>query len=285
MKLIIPAAVFGLMMSVGMSLRPREVIAQLRRMEWQHWVGLVLATFVVPAALALLLGRILPLQRPEMAGLFFVGAAPGAPLMTRNISRRGFDMHLAAGYQVWGGLLTPIILPLVVLVAGLLHGLTIWIPPRVILLQIAENQFVPLLLGLALAKYLPAFSARAVVWLNRLGNIALTVGLVALLWVMREALRGLLTWWLPVGAILLALGSVGAIALLVRSKDPLVNHTLAICNANRHVGLAVLLSGRYLHAKGTVPAIAAYAVIAPFLIGGLSWWFRREKKGVVGAMV
>jgi len=277
MKWIIPAAVFVLMVSVGMGLRPREVVAQLRRMQWQHWVGLVLATFIVPAALALLLGRVLPLQRAEMAGLFFVGAAPGAPLMTRNIAKRGFDMHLAAGYQVWGGLLTPIILPLVVLVAGLLHGLTIWIPPRVILLPIAENQFLPLLLGLALARFLPAFSAKAVRWFNRIGNIVLTVGIIALLWFMREALKGLLTWWLPLGAILLALGSVLAIDLLVRSDDPLVKHTLAICNANRHVGLAVLLSGQYLRAKGTLPAIAAYAVIAPFVIGALSRWFRKQE--------
>ena len=77
MKLIVPAAVFLLMVSVGMSLRPRDVVAQLRRMEWRHWAGLVLATFIVPAALALLLGRILPLQPAKMAGLFFVGAAPG----------------------------------------------------------------------------------------------------------------------------------------------------------------------------------------------------------------
>ena len=278
MKYIVPAAVFLLMVSVGMSLRPSQAIAYLRRMRWQSWVGLVLATFIVPAALGLLLGRLLPMNRAEMAGLFFVGAAPGAPLMTRNIARRGFDMHLAAGYQVWGGLLTPIILPLVVLVAGLLHGLTIWIPPRVVLLQIAENQFVPLLLGLALARFLPGFSAKAVVWFNRLGNIVLTAGIIALLWFTREALKGLLTWWLPLGAILLAIGSVLAISLLVLHSDPLAKHTLAICNANRHVGLAVLLSGRYLHAKGAVPAIAAYAVIAPFVIGGLSWWFRQEKR-------
>jgi hypothetical protein len=116
-----------------------------------------------------------------------------------------------------------------------------------------------------------------VVWFNRIGNIVLTVGIIALLWFMREALKGLLTWWLPVGAILLALGSVLAIGLLVRSDDPLVKHTLAICNANRHVGLAVLLSGQYLRAKGTLPAIATYAVIAPFVIGGLSWWFRKEE--------
>jgi hypothetical protein len=44
-------------------------------------------------------------------------------------------------------LLTPIVLPLVVWVAGLLRGLTIWIPPRVVLLQIAENQFVPATAG------------------------------------------------------------------------------------------------------------------------------------------
>jgi bile acid:Na+ symporter, BASS family len=278
MKLIVPAAVFLLMVSVGMSLRPRKVIASLRRMRWQDWAGLVLATFIVPAALGLLLGRILPLNRAEMAGLFFVGAAPGAPLMTRNIAKRGFDMQLAAGYQVWGGLLTPVILPPVVLVAGLLHGLTIWIPPRDVLLQIAEKQFVPLLLGMAMARLLPVFSEKAVVWMNRLGNIVLTVGIVALLWFMREALKGLLTWWLPLGAILLALGSVLAISLLVASDDPLVKHTLAICNANRHVGLAVLLSGQYLRAKGALPAIAAYAVIAPFVIGGLSWYYRREER-------
>ena len=278
MKLIVPAAVFVLMVSVGMSLRPREVIANLRRMGWTDWVGLALATFIVPAALGLLLGRILPLNRAEMAGLFLVGAAPGAPLMTRNIARRGFDMHLAAGYQVWGGLLTPIVLPLVILVAGLLHGLVIWIPPRVLLLQIAETQFVPLLLGIAMARLVPAFSLRAAAWLNRLGNAVLTVGILALLWFMREALKGLLTWWLPLGAILLAVGSVLAVSLLVMHADPLVKHTLAICNANRHVGLAVLLSGQYLRAKGALPAIAAYAVIAPFVIGGMSWWFRRESQ-------
>jgi len=62
---------------------------------------LLLATFIVPPAVALLLARILPLNLSETAGLFMVAAAPGAPLLTRNLARRGFDMHLAASYQVW----------------------------------------------------------------------------------------------------------------------------------------------------------------------------------------
>jgi predicted Na+-dependent transporter len=84
-------------------------------------------------------------------------------------------MQLAAGYQVWGGLLTPIVRPRVVWVAGLLRGLTIWIPPRVVLLQIAENQFVPATAGLALPRFLPEFSTQVVVWFNRIGNGVLTV--------------------------------------------------------------------------------------------------------------
>ena len=52
-------------------------------------------------------------------------------------------------------------------------------------------------------------------------------------------------------------GVDGAISLLARSDDR--------------------LSGQYLRAKGTLPAIAAYPVIAPFVIGGLSRWFRQEE--------
>ena len=281
MKWVIPAAVFLLMVSVGMSLRHSEITERLRRMNLGYWLGLVLATFLVPAGLALLLGKILPLRLSELAGLFLVGAAPGAPLMTRNIAKRGFDMQLAAGYQVWGGLLTPILLPMMVFLAGLMYGRNIWIPPGDVLLQIVEKQFVPLLLGMLLAYFLPSFSEKSQPWLNRIGNVVMTVGILAILWFTRETLKDVLTWWLPLGALLLAVGSVAAIRLLVPTNDALVRRTLAICNANRHVGLAILLSGQYLKAKGALPAVAAYALIAPFVMGGLSWWFHRHEKNEV----
>src|SRR5271157_6278049 len=143
MKFILQGAVFLLMMSVGMSLRHDQMVAAYRRMTWLVWLRLLLATFIVPPAIALLLPHIFPLTLPEMAGLFMVGVAPGAPLMTRNIAKKGFDMQLAAGYQVWGGLLTPILLPVVVWLAGLVYDRHIWIPPQDVLVQIVEKQFVP----------------------------------------------------------------------------------------------------------------------------------------------
>ena len=277
MKFILPAAVFLLMMSVGMSLRHDKMLAAYRRMTWSAWLRLLLATFIVPPAIALLLPHIFPLTLPEMAGLFMVGVAPGAPLMTRNIAKKGFDMHLAAGYQLWGALLIPVMIPLVVFTAGKLFDRDIWIPPRVLLKEIAQKQFLPLLLGMALAYLLPAIAAKLQPAMTVIGNVVLTVAIVAFLFKMGPAALKALTPWLPVAALVLAVGSVLAIRLLLWA-DVLTDRTLAICNANRHVGLALLLSGQYLHAKAALPAVAAYAIVAPFVMGATSKWFHRGEK-------
>ena len=277
MKMILPAAVFVLMLSVGMSLRHDKMLAAYRRITWSAWLRLLLATFIVPPAIALLLPHIFPLTLPEMAGLFMVSVAPGAPLMTRNIAKKGFDMHLAAGYQLWGALLIPVMIPLVVFTAGRFYDRDIWIPPHVLLKEIAQKQFLPLLLGMALAYLLPAISAKLQRPMTVIGNVVLTVAIVAFLFKMGPVALRALTPWLPVAALVLAVGSVLAIRYLLQA-DVLTDRTLAICNANRHVGLALLLSGQYLHAKAALPAVAAYAIVAPFVMGATSKWFHRGEK-------
>jgi len=278
MKYLIPSAVFLLMLSIGMSLRYDRIIAAYRRLTWSVWLRLLLATFIIPPAIALLLPHIFPLTLAEMAGLFMVAVAPGAPLMTRNIAKKGFDMHLAAGYQLWGALMIPIMIPLVVFGAGRLYDRTIWIPPRVLLLEIAENQFLPLLLGMALAYLLPVISAKAQPIMTMVGNIVVTLAIIGFLFKLGPALKEI-TLWLPMAALVLAVGSVLAIRFLLRA-DVLTDRTLAICNANRHVGLALLLTGHYLRAQKALPAVAAYALIAPLVMGATSKWFHRGEKAM-----
>ncbi len=282
MKLVLPAAVFLLMMSIGMSLRYDKILAGYRRITWKVWTRLVLATFIVPPAIALLLPHIFPMSLPEMAGLFLVGVAPGAPLMTRNIAKKGFDMHLAAGYQLWGAMLTPVVIPLVVFAAGKLYDRTIWIPPRVLLADIAEKQFLPLLLGMALAYLVPAFSARVQPAMTLIGNVVLTVAIVAFLFKLGPTVLKALTIWLPVSAAVLAVGSVLAIRFLLRA-DVLTDRTLAICNANRHVGLALLLAGHFLRAERALPAVAAYALVAPLVMAATSKWFHHGEHAAAPA--
>ena len=263
---LLPAAIFLLMVSVGMSLRLGEVFAHLGRLEWNGWLGLLTATFLIPPALALLLAEAFHLTPGEAAGLFMVGVAPGAPLLTRNMARKGFDMHIAASYQVWAAMMVPVMIPLVVAAAGKIYGRDIWIPPIVLLKQIALKELLPLGVGMVIVWMAPAASRRFSPLLNGVGNALLVVMIGLILFKMGAALREV-TLWVPVAAVLLAVGSIGAI-LLVQIRTGHVGPTFAICNANRHVGLALLLTGQYIHARDGLPTVAYYAILAPVVMIG-----------------
>lgn len=249
------------MVSIGMSLKPGELLRHQSRLRGWPWLRLLIATFIVPPVIVLLMAHWMPIDRSEMVGLFLLGVVPGAPLMSHNAAKRGFDLQLAASYQVWGAILTPVMIPIIVFLAAKLYNRTVWIPPRVLLLQIIENQFLPLLVGLALAYYATSFAKKIQPVITAAGNGLLLVIIVALLWAMRAALAEI-TPWVVVAAVILAVSSIAAIPLLLRA-DRETDRTLALCNANRHVGLALLISGRYIHNKNALPAIACYALVAP----------------------
>ncbi len=272
MKYLIPSVVALLMISVGMSLSLKELAVTLRRLTWPAWLRMLLATFVLPAILALVLARVFHLTGGDRAGIFLIGVAPGAPLLTRNLAKQGFDMHLAATYQVWAALMIPIMIPVIVFSAGKLYNRDIWIPPRELLGQIILKQLLPLAVGMLIARAAPKQTPKVQPVLNTLGNIVLTIVLILGLLKLGPALKAI-TPALPVVALLLAFGCVSVVWLMALS-DPIVKHTFAISNANRHVGLAVLLSGEYLHSTRALPAIACYALVVPFVIFGFARWYR-----------
>ena len=274
MKFLIPSAVGLLMISVGMSLSLAQLSATLRRLTLMAWLRMLAATFIGPAILALLLARVFHLTDGALAGIFLIGVAPGAPLLTRNLSRRGFDLHLAATYQVWAAMMIPIMIPLVVVCAGKLYNRDIWISPVELLGQIAIKQLFPLALGMLFAKAAPALASKVQPPLNLIGNIVLTVVLILGLIKLGPALKNI-TPMLPVVCMLMALGCMSMV-WLIGPREPIVMHTFAISNANRHVGLAVLLSGEYFNSARALPSIACYAILVPFVMIGFAAWFKRR---------
>ena len=281
MKALLPIAVFLLMVSIGMSLQPSHLLQHWRRMIGGNGLRLLLATFIVPPAIALLLYHALPLDFGEAVGLFMLGVVPGAPLVSRIAAKRGFDMQLAASYQVWGAVLVPVMLPLVVFGSAQLYDRNVWISPLLLVKNIAENQFAPLLVGLVLMHFAPMFSARIQPAITVIGNVLLLIMIVAVLWVMRGELAAI-TVWLFVACVLLAVGSILAITILVRADEEIVK-TLALCNANRYVGLALLIARQYTKARHAVPAIACYALIAPMVMFIYARLVRRRTMKVAAA--
>jgi BASS family bile acid:Na+ symporter len=265
MKYALPIAVLMLMLSVGMSLKPGQLLENWRRLTPSLWARLLAATFFVPPFLALTLGLLLPLGSAATAGLFLIAVAPGAPLMTRGVAKKGFDMQIAASYQVWGALFTPVFIPLLVAFGGWVYGRDIWVPPMKLLAVIVRQQFLPLLTGMFLIWLLPAFCTRIQRVLNFLGNALLVVALVAMVFKMGSTLSKV-SPWVALAALLLATGCLMAVRVLLYRRSPAVQ-TLAIANANRHVGLALLLAGQQIHDQRPVPAIAAYALAAVLVMG------------------
>ena len=264
MQILLPIALFFLMVSVGMSLRITEVFANWQRHRWGTWLCLLAATFLIPPGLALMLAKGFHLTLGETAGLFLVGAAPGAPLLTRNMAQKGFDLHMAASYQLWAALMVPVMIPLVVEAGGKLYGRDIWIPPGVLLRQITIKQLLPLAVGMVIAWLWPKMAERFSPLLSSLGIVLLVVMIALVLYKLGPVLKQL-TLLVPVAALLLAIGSIGAI-LIFRMGSPAVRQTFAICNANRHVGLALLLTGQYVQAKNALPVVVCYALIAPLVM-------------------
>jgi predicted Na+-dependent transporter len=264
-KYFLQAAVLLLMLAVGISLRPGQIWNNWRRLTPSKWARLIAATFLLPPALALALGNLFALGGPATAGLFLIGTVPGAPLMTRGAAQRGFDVQMAASYQVWSGLLTPVIVPWLVASGGWLYGRNIWVPPMKLLAVIAQQQFLPLLVGMALMWLAPAFSTRLQRGLVPIGNFIILAVLVAVLYKMGPALKQV-NLWLAAAALLLAIGCLLGARLLL-GKPSRIIQTLSICNANRHVGLALLLSGQEMQDNRPVPAIAAYAIAALLVMG------------------
>ena len=89
-----------MMAGVGMSLDPREVIARWAQLSRGYWLRGAIATFLLPPLFAMLLVGIVPLPRPIPAGILVMSIAPGAPMLTRMVAKKGvlFDPRLAAGY-------------------------------------------------------------------------------------------------------------------------------------------------------------------------------------------
>ncbi len=253
-----------MMVSIGTSFKVSEMWKNLRQMTWLGWLSLLLVVFIVPPAVALALARLLHLNLSETGGLFLIGVAPGAPLLTHNVAKRGFDAQLAAVYQVCVALLTPLMIPLLVFSAAKLYDRDVWIPPRDLIKQVAEKQFLPLILGMILMYLIPVYSEKFRPILNAIGNVVLYLFMGIILFKMRSDLSKI-TPWVIVATILLALGSMAIVPLLMR-VEALRERTLSICNANRHVGLALLLSGQYLHSKDSLPTVACYAIIAPLIM-------------------
>ncbi len=261
---LVLSVLYLLMISLGMSLRLPDVAARWRSIPIQTWTAIAATTFIIPPTAALILSALFKLTPAETAGFFMIGVAPGAPLLTRNLAKKGFDLTTAASYQLWASLMIPVAVPVLVFAAGQFYDRDIWIPPRSLVPFVLTRQLLPLAIGIILGGLFPKLCQSVQPALNRIGNIGLLAAIAIILIKFGPSIRHA-TQFVPIVAFLLAVSATAAVRLCPL-KERAVQEAFALCNVNRNVGLALLLTVKYLKVQTAIPALTCYALIAPLVM-------------------
>ena len=277
--LLITAALFAVMVALGLALEPAELL-QLRHRPWLIARVLLGSCLLLPLlALAVLLA-IPPdaISGPSRLAIALMALCPSAPLTLRKSGLHGGDPELTAVLQIGAAVLAILSLPL--LVDLYLHHLKIsgWdIQPQLVALQIAKAQLLPLGLGLLVRLLAPRWAQRLRPGFTKLASL-LQLGVVLL--VLAIALPKLPAFLAANGLAALAMAVMAVLALglglLLAGPMPQEATTAALVVSMRNPGLALLLAATFSSGvAGTKLAILSYVLITVLVSVPFLRWRRR----------
>ena len=190
MKSLLQAAVLLLMLAVGISLRPGQIWNNWRRLTPSKWARLIAATFLLPAGTRAGAWKSVRAGRAGHGGI--VPDWHGAGGAAHDARRGATGVRCAHGGELPGvreWIAYAGHRPIAGRDGRLALRTAIWVPPMKLLSVIAQQQFLPLLVGMALTWLAPAISSRMQRALVPIGNILILVVLVAVLYKMGPALE------------------------------------------------------------------------------------------------
>lgn len=171
-QLVLPVFIFCTMANIGMTQHPSRIVKYWK--DWPFYLKMIVANFAAAPAVMWLLLQIWPLRLDYMAALDVYSLCAGAPFLIKLTSTSEHDAALGAATMmllVLGTIvIVPVLLPLLMPQVSIDALDMAWTLVRQLLL--------PMLVGAAVARWLPAINTRIQPWVARIGNIALNIVLV-----------------------------------------------------------------------------------------------------------
>lgn len=260
--------VFLMLLNTALSVHPGDTWRVLR--DRSLVLRTVLSAIVLVPLFTVVLTFIDAVPHSTQVALALLAAAPGAPLASKRAAALGSTVSTAMALQLLVANLGVITAPLTILAIATLHGVDLHISPTPLAQQLFLVQVVPLSLGAFLRYRATDVAVRISKPLSRIANIAMLVLCVMMVGKLLPFLRefGGATW--------LALLAFSAFALTVGHAlgGPGVStrRAVAICSANRNLGMAILLgsligeTGVGLEGKHASPYIMTFAFVN-FVVG------------------
>jgi len=253
---------FVLMLGMGLNLTIREV--SYLRAKPGLLLRALLASFVLVPIVAIVVAQIFPLPAPVRIGIMLMAITPGAPLIYQKVSKMKWNSALAASYQVIVSFLVIVFLPFITLLFGYLYPNEGVITPLQVFKQVLSVQFIPLAIGLGFRAGIPDLADDLQEFVTRIGNgMFLALAIVILVKGLDAVLEAGI---LPILAITLIVTATLAIGHFLGGHDLETRATLAIANATRNAGLALVISVLNFTKTEILPTVIVYALISAFAV-------------------
>ena len=235
--MLVLAFVMSSVLSVGMFLSWQQILVPLR--QFRLLALALLANFVVVPVVAVALARGMSLNEPQSVGLILLGAAAGAPFVPKLIETARGDVALSVATMVLlmvGSLIClPLLLPI------MLPGVTV--NSGKIAQSLLITMIFPLVLGLVLKAFLPAWADGLRPFLNLISQITLLLSLTLICVHQFHGLQQLIvTWAIPACVTLVVVSFV--IGFAVGGPARSSRETMGFGTAGRNIPAALLVGGQ-----------------------------------------
>ena len=245
MNVLIPGALFLIMFALGLNLRDNHF--DLIRNRSALLLRVLLGTCVLVPLVAMIilwLPLSFELSQPARLSIALMAVCPSAPLTLRKAGKVGGNAQMAGYLQMVAAIEAIISIPLMAeLFTTVFKGQGWEIRPMQVAMNVGQVQILPLLLGLLLRRWLPAWAERAEPFFNKLANLLLLLLLVVIL----VKAFPLLIPFASKNLLALALMAVMVIAslligYLLAGPDPKERTTVSLVISMRNPGLALLFA-------------------------------------------
>ena len=261
-----------IMLSMGLQITTREILAAVRRRRLVATVLLV--NLIVLPLVALGLSRLAAMPEAIAAGFIILAVAPGSSLSPKLSEIARADLSLAVGLMFVMALLSVVATPLM---AGLLlpDSPTLQFDPLNVVGILILFQLLPLLIGLAVHHWRPAFARRLRQPSIRLSNILFF--LVVAFYAIRdfEALRALP---LPTVAAMVLMTLISLVAgWHAGGSNRASRQSLAMATGSEFSGLALLIVTLNFPGTSAGVAVVAFGLIMIFINTALAFYWGRRR--------
>jgi BASS family bile acid:Na+ symporter len=261
-RLLVGLGVALVVIAIGVSARPGDTLLLIRKP--RLGMRAMLAMFILVPAFVLLLTAMFPLGLPLRAALLALAVSPMPPIILQQEIEAGGDADYSVGLQILGTGFSILVVPVMLIVIEAVFGVTGDFDPfamsRILLVSVA----LPLGVGMLLGRLLPGWRRLMSLWAGRIGNAALLIAAIAVLYIIWPDMLRLIG-----GGVLLLTSLIIAFALAVGhwlgGPDEGNRGALAVACAARHPAVAIALS------TAVFPAYSApiVAVVELFLIANI----------------